>query len=178
MALKRAANGTYSVTSLKQAKEALQLHQSLKDEIEEIRKANELPEMEMDAAELKKAVTYWAIHNRVERIDFDSGFHATLIEQFMDSHFILEDDDLPDPESGYQSAGKVVPLKTILEKKFKSKVTDKGSKARKVWLRITKRVVDNEALDAVVAEGVLNVDDVKAAFVQKPKAPYLRIFED
>jgi len=175
MALKPAANGEYNVRNLKEAKEALQLMQTIKEELDEIRAANGVAELEQDSTELKKAATRWAVASGTERIDFDKGFHATLIQQFHGAEYIATDDDVPDelPEGRT-----VVSLQTIIEKKFKSKVAAKGSKARKVWFQITKRVVDRAAIDQAVADGLFTVDDVAPSFVEKQKAPYLRVFEE
>jgi hypothetical protein len=174
MALKPTKNGEYHIANMKQAKEALVLFQAVKAEIESVREQYGLGEMEIDAVELKKAVSRWAIETDTERIDFDKGFHATLVKQSFDSQFIATDDEIPDdlPEGR-----KVVPLQRIIEKKFKGTIKEKG-KARKVWMRITKRVVDRAMIDEIVSEGILSADDLKPAFVQREKAPYLRIFED
>lgn len=176
MALKPTKSGEYHIKTLKEAKEALVLFQAVKNELDEIREREGMSEMEQDGVELKKAVTRFAIATKTERIDFDSGIHATLVSQFYDAQYIATEDEIPAelPEN----RKKVVPLQTIIEKKFKSKITDKGSKARKIWMKITKRVIDKGAIDQLVAEGVLTTDDLAPAFVEKEKAPYLRIFED
>jgi len=175
MALKPAANGTYNVRNLKEAKEALQLMKAISEEIQEIREEHGIMQLESDATELKKAATRWAVSSKTERIDFDAGFHATLISQSYDPRYIATDEDMPDelPEGR-----KIIPLQTIIEKKFKSKVSKPGSKAREVWFQITKRVIDREAVDQAVADGVFKVDDIAPSFVEKQKAPYLRVFEE
>jgi len=175
MALKPAANGEYNVRNLKEAKEALQLMRAIAEEVREIYEEHGITQLQDDSTELKKAATRWAVASKTERIDFDSGFHATLVSQSYDPRYVATDEDMPDelPEGR-----KVIPLQTIIEKKFKSKVSKPGSKAREVWFSITKRVIDREAIDQAVADGVFKVDDVAPAFVEKQKAPYLRIFED
>jgi len=175
MALKPAANGEYNVRNLKEAKEALQLMRAIAEEIREIYEEHGITQLEADATELKKAATRWAVTSKTERIDFDAGFHATLISQTYDPHYIATDDDMPDELPDNRE---IIPLQTIIEKKFKSKVAKPGSKARKVWFSITKRVIDREAIDQAVADGVFTVDDVAPAFVEKQKAPYLRVFEE
>jgi len=175
MALKAAANGTYNVKNLKEAKEAMNLFQAVKGEIEEIREANGLPELELEATELKKAVTRWAVATQTDRIDFDKGFHATLVQQFYDAQYIGTDADMPD---SLPEGREVITLQAIIEKKFKSKIKTTGSKARKAWFAVTKRVVDKEAIDQAVASGLLTVDEIAPSFVEKQKAPYLRVFEE
>lgn len=176
LALKPTKSGEYHIKTLKEAKEALVLFQSIKGELDEIREREGMAEMEQDGVELKKAVTRFAVSTKTERIDFDDGVHATLVSQFYGAEYIATVDEIP--ASLPENRKKVVPLQTIIEKKFKSKIDEKGSKARKVWMKITKRVVDKEAIDQLVAEGVFKVDDLAPAFVEKEKAPYLRIFED
>jgi urocanate hydratase len=69
-------------------------------------------------------------------------------------------------------------LQSIIEKKFKSKVSVKGSKARKMWMKITKRVLDPEAIEELVQEGALDVDEISPAWYETKRAPYLRVYED
>lgn len=174
MALKANKNGVYAITSLRQAKEALVLFQSQAEEAKALRAEHGIDEIEQDCVELKKAVTRYAVEHEVERIDFDQNFHATLVRQFYGQEFIGTVDDIPDQVPDNRE---IIPLQAIIEKKFKGSVKEKG-KARKVWMRITKRIVDRAAVDQIVAEGVLTVDELAPCFIEKEKAPYLRIFEE
>jgi len=170
VALKMNVNGQYVVTSKKQAIEALVMMHTLKDEIAEIRKKAGLDELEQDAVELKKAVTGYCVNHGVERLDFehdDDPMHGTLVKGY-DRTWLLTDED-------FRSAGAPVgakSLRRILRRKFGSE------DFKRIYARITKRVLDPEELDALVTEGVIDADEIAPAFVEKPRTPYLRIFND
>jgi hypothetical protein len=38
--------------------------------------------------------------------------------------------------------------------------------------------VVKEAIEEVIAEGILTVDEISPSFVEREKKPYVRIFED
>lgn len=174
MALKRTDNGQYIIKSKKELKAAMNLFQTLKAEIEQIREEHGLPEMEVDAVELKKAATAYMVQAGIEQVDIDGGAHATLVRQSYDSRFVATKADLEELDlSEFNTADrKVKPLRTIIFKKF-----PKGE-AKEIWNRVTRRVVNKAAIEEVVAEGLLTVDEIAPSFIEKSKTPYLRVFEE
>lgn len=171
------ASGEVVIKTDKDATEALEAFRRLQGEIEELREESGLTELEKDAVAYKAAVQNYMKANKKKEVR-GKGFHGTLVTGFYGSHWIATDEDMtPENLEGAKNR-KIIPLQTIIEKKFKSKITVKGSKARKVWMKITKRVIDQEKIDELVSEGTLKVDDIAPAWVEKEKAPYLRIFED
>jgi hypothetical protein len=98
-----------------------------------------------------------------------TGYHATLIRAGYDARVVGTEDDLQpgDPPE-------VVPLREIIYRKFKH---DKNL-ARRTWFACTRRVVVIDMLEEQVAGGVLTVDEIAEAYVQKEKKPYIRIFKD
>ena len=46
-----------------------------------------------------------------------------------------------------------------------------------IWSRVTRRVANPEGIDEIVGEGIVSLDEIKGAFVEKTKAPYLRGFK-
>lgn len=173
--LKRNDNGTFDIRTEEQARKALEGMANLQAEIAELQAEHGISEMMDDAAELKKGATEWAKAQRRKpgdqvRIECD-GFHAVLIEQAYDARFIATEDDLTGDEP---TVRKIKPLRAIIRKKFGP--FTKGSKSSQIWKRITKSVVDKDALDEVVAEGLLTVKEITPAFVEKKKAPFLRVF--
>ena len=102
-------------------------------------------------------------------------FHATLIEQFYDQRYIATDDEIP---GNLPEGREVVSFQSMIEKKFKSSVKTKGSKARKIWLRATKRALDKEAVEQLVAEDVISISELAQCFIEKAKTPFIRVFED
>ena len=172
MALKVHDNGFVEIKTEKDAVQALNAFRNLKSEIDEVRKESGLDEMEKDAAAYKAAAQKFMIDMKLDHLQGD-GFHGTLVKGTGGSTWIATDDDLTD-----KSPARCQSLQSIIEKKFKSKVKTKGSKARKVWMKVTKRVIDPEKIEEVVNEGILDVDEIAPAWYETERAPYLRIFED
>jgi hypothetical protein len=172
LVVKVTADGTVVIKTERQAAEALEAFSRLKAEIDEIREESGLDDLEKDAVAYKAAVTTFMVENGVDQLQC-RGFHGTLVRGFYNSHWVATAEDLTanEPES-------VVPLQALIEKKFKSSIATKGSKARNIWLKITKRVVDQSKLDEVVAANLLDADEIAAAWVEYEKQPYLRLFDD
>lgn len=162
-----------AITSLKQAQNALEKHRKLKVEIDDLLKKNGIAKMVKQADDLKKEATAWAVEQEgLEQIEL-KGAHATLVRQNYGGRWIADDDDIAESDpSGVKS------LRFLIEEKFKSKITDKGSPARRTWNRITKRVVDPALIEAAVSLELFTIEEIQDAYVEKEKAPYLRLFDD
>jgi hypothetical protein len=165
-------NGFVEIKSKKDAEKALEAFHNLKAEIDDLKEESGLDELEKDAMAYKAAVQAYMVTNDLEHLQGD-GYHGTLVKGAGSSRWIGDESDMTGDEPA-----RVVPLVEILEKKFKSSIATKGSKARKVWMKITKRVVDPEAIEELVAEGTLDVDEISPAWIETTRAPYLRVFED
>lgn len=163
----------------KDVRKALQDYMTLQRKIEKLKRKHGIIDMEAAADELKKAVTLWAALNLEpgSQIECD-GFHATLISQPYDSRFLATDEERDDYLDANQPIKdrQVISLRQIVREKFGP--FGKGTKSSRIWRRITRPVVVKEALDEVVGEGLLTVDEIAPSFVEKHKAPYLRFFED
>ena len=171
MTLKIHQDGFVEIKSKKAALEALQAFRDLKAEIDEVKKESGLDELERDAMAYKAAAQNYMIDKDVEQLQGD-GWHATLVKGHGSSRWIVDHGDLTGDEPD-----RVVPLRDIIEEKFGSSVKAKGA-ARRMWMRITKRVADVEGIEEVVNAGDLDVDEISPAFIETPRAPYVRIFED
>lgn len=161
-----------AITTLKQAQTALTQHRALLAEIAFIERREKLDAKRKKAAKLKDEVTVWAVESETDTIELENA-HATLVRQSYGSRWVSTEDDQEDGDPAY-----VVPLSVLLERKFGDSVGTKGSKARKVWMRLTKRIADFKLIEAAVSEGLVAIDDISSAFVQKDKKPYLRVFDD
>jgi hypothetical protein len=150
----------------------LEQYRALLTQIEEAKKAARITQMEEKAADLKSQVTKWAIENEIGQIELE-GAHATLIKQRYGGRWIAEDEDITENDPA-----ETMSLRRLIEKKFKSGVDERGTQARKVWLKITRRIVDPALIDVAVVDGILRLKDIEAAYVEKEKVPYLRIFND
>jgi hypothetical protein len=173
MALKRHANGEYEIKSEAQAKSALKLMEELNDSIIELQKEHGIDEMMMDATELKKAVTRFAVENEVDQITLSRNHYFKLIQAGYDRRWILDKAELT--EAGLANADGHTTLRAAIRRRLKKDgaldtFTD-------VWARVTKRIANPEGIDEIVGEGIVSMDDIQGAFVEKTKAPYLRGFK-
>jgi hypothetical protein len=166
MALQRLVNGQYVVKTLKEAKEALLAVQEMNDNITQLQEEHGILEMMQDSTEMKKAATVWAASKDMERIELGQGRYVLLRRDKYGGTWVATDDDVDEsvPTS-------VVPLRAILKKKFKDAATFK-----EVWMRVTKRTVDVDALQREVADKYLTADEIAPAFFEKEKAPFLRFY--
>lgn len=172
MALTVTDDGYIVLKTKKDVKQAVTKLRDLKAERAVEYEESGLKDMDEEIIALSAAVRDFMNEQGMEQVDGD-GFHATLVRANYAGHWVTTEDEIAEDDPPY-----VVSLKKLIEKKFKSKVTQKGSKARKVWMQVTKRVADHEAIEAAVADGTLKVDDISKAWVEKTKAPYVRLFED
>jgi hypothetical protein len=143
-----------------------------------------LDDLEARLDEAKSSLTALMAANGLEQVE-GAKHHATLIRQNYSSAFLATKDDIPTDRDELLSIGaisedgsvrKLVSLRTIIRKKYGP--FKKGSKSSEIWKRITKPVVLPDAVEEVVAEGLLSIKEITPAFIEKQKKPYVRIFED
>jgi len=160
MALKRYKNGTFEITSMKQAKEAYALMQELSDSILELEKEHGISEMRQDANNLKLSADSFLIKSAKDDIVIeDIGKRAKVIRVF-DGQWIETKEDLRriSAPSGARSLRSIV--------------------GKDLWKKITKRTLDPEKLMEAVATGRINEDEIAVAYHQEPRKPYVRLYED
>lgn len=165
-------NGYIEIKTAKDAKKALEAAKNLQDEIAAVKAESGLDELEKDLTAYKAALRDFMMAAEIEHVEGD-GFHGTLVKGSGGSRWITDDDDMDET-----TPDRCKSLKTIIEEKFDERVKTKGSKARKVWLKVTKRIADPEAIEEAVNEKLLDVDEISPAWVELQRKPYLRIFED
>jgi hypothetical protein len=146
--------------------EALEAWCAKRRELDRLKRKHGITDLETELVDEKIAIENQAIEGGLKRIEFDGG-HATLVESSYDSRYISTKEDIRGDEGV-----RVTPLRTIIFNKFKD------DKAKKLWLKITRRVVVPHKLEQAIAEGHLTIEEVAAAFVEKAKKPYLRVYED
>jgi hypothetical protein len=157
MALKRLKNGQYRIETKKQAVEALE--------------ESGIVEMQMDTVELKKAVTAFMAEKNAQALEIPKagkvaklimGFDGTWIETRRDALAA----NLP---AGVRNLKSIVAGKTVK--------LNNGRKTT-LWNYITKRVLDPDKLAEAVATGAVDEDEIKDAYYEKPRAPYVRIYDE
>jgi len=158
MALKPLKNGQYKITTRAQAKEALQLMLEKEQAVSELEEKHGIKEMKQDAVELKKAATAYMDEKDITALEFP-GKVAKLIRG-VDEIWINTREDL----RRIPAAAGARTLRSIL--------------SREMWMQITKRVVDPEKLDDAVARGDISEDEISDALYEKPRAAYVRVFDD
>jgi len=137
--------------------------------LNEARRKLGIPKMEAEIDLLKSRLVDYMIEHEEEKLN-GHGHHATLVQGFHGAHFVGTKDELAELEISPDR--KITPLRTIIYKKFSKDI------AVDLWMRVTKRVVVKEAVEEVIAEGLLSVKDVAPSFVEQAKKPYIRVFQD
>jgi hypothetical protein len=167
MGVKANDNYTYTVKTKADAVKALRMMKERSEEAQELMSEHGITELMQEATELKKAATAFCVAKGITQLDLGDSY-ASLREDAYDRRWIATSKDMSELDAKPSGA---VPLMTILKRSF-------GKEGWKpVWMRITKRVVDPDALQEAVDEGLLNEDEIAPAFVEKTKAPYLRIYD-
>lgn len=149
-----------------QARKALNKLLEKQAELELVRRQAGIPKLEAEIDAAKRTVIDFMDATDTDQLLGD-GAHATLVRASYDSHFVGTNDEIPD-----WVERRVIPLRTIIYKKLPKE------EAAKLWQRVTKRVVVPEMVEEVVAEGLLEVDEISPSFVEKLKKPYIRISRD
>ena len=103
------------------------------------------------------------------RIELGGGVYALLRRDKYGGQWVATSDDL-----AADIPTDVVPLRDILEAKF----SKRPKTLKEMWLRITKRAVDVDALTREVADGNLTAEEIAPAYFEKEKAPFLRVYGD
>lgn len=131
-----------------------------------------IPPLEKEISELKERLTLLMLSKNIEQVQ-GPDCHATLIQQNYGGRFLATSEDVAEAQPEFRDR-KLKSLCAIITKKY-----GKGSdEFKEIWGRITKRVILPDALEEVVNEGLLSVDEISPAFVEKTKKPYARIFKD
>jgi hypothetical protein len=134
--------------------------QGLADEVTELEKEHGIDEMKMDAAELKKAATGFMASKGISAITLGpTGKVAKLIEA-SSGMWVTTKADL----KGMNVPPGTKTLKQILPKE--------------IFKRVTRRRADAEAIAEAVDEGLIDEEEIKQAYVEIPKAAYVRLFDD
>jgi hypothetical protein len=149
------------------ALKALEKLVELQEKLAEAKRKAGIARMESEIDRLKGTITNFMIEADEEHLYATDGHYATLIKATYDAHFVGTKDEIPE-DIGDR---KVIPLRTIIYKKLPKE------EAAKLWQRVTKRVVVTELVEEVVAEGILVVNEISPAFVEKSKKPYVRIYD-
>lgn len=149
MALTVRDDGTIVIKTDTDAANALKMFRELKAERDAIFEEAGLADIEKDLVSYKAAVTNYMIAKKKKSIP-GSGYHGTLVE-------------------GFDGRWDMVKLRRILKKKENFK---------EIWNTITTRTLDAEKLNEAVEEGMIKAKEIQAAWVEVPRRPYLRLFEE
>lgn len=155
------------------AEKLLNQRVSLEAEIAEKKKKAGITALETKLEKVKESLTEVMTEYEIEQVEGE-GYHATLIRQSYGAFFLATDEDAN--EADVPTDRNLSSMRTIIREKFGP--YKKGSKSSHIWKRITKSVVIPDAVEEVVSEGLLTVDEISPAFIEKVKKPYARVFKD
>ena len=151
MKLKRNVNGSYTIRSKAEAEEALRLLEEIEEEIS--------PKM-IQATELKKAATAYAVDKKLDVIQLDGCYYRQINRSTR--FWVGTDADIP------AGIAKVKSLQSL--------VKGKKAKGRPLWQFITKRVPDSDRINEAIGMGWIEESEIQDAFVEKPQRPFLQRF--
>lgn len=156
MSLKANSDGTYTISSLGKLREAAKLRQALFQELEEL----DVHTIQAEITELSRAMaTYMAAAGLQELPNIETGedekFKAVLVQRSSLEYRI-------EPDAGRDSEIAGPSLKETLPKG--------------VFLKVTKRVIDRDALDEAIRDGTVDEDEVRECAYERKQAPFVRFY--
>ena len=158
MALKRYKNGTFEITSLKQVREAYKRMQEYSKAVQELEKEHNIDELRQDATNLKLSADSFLIKSNKDHLEIpEIGKRATVVRGH-DGSWVETKADLNAASTATKSLRSIV--------------------GKEIWLKITKRVVDPDKLAEAVATGLVDEDEISAAYDERPRKPYVRLYDD
>jgi len=145
------------LTKRADAVKAVAKMRSLELEIKEIEEEHGLKAKRDEVQRLKHNLIGYMQRENKSRLDADVGY-LTLVQPTGKS-WISTKEEIPKnaPRGQYKS------LRAILGKDL--------------WLRVTKRVVNPDALQELVDEGEVTEDELAPAMMEKPHGAYVRFYE-
>jgi hypothetical protein len=166
MPVKKLKSGKFSIRSEEDARAALQEMKQISEEITTLMVEHGIVDLQEKASKLKEAATDWAVENDQDVINLGGSLYARLRRDKYGGTWIATDSDITE-----ETPVGVVPLRMILKKKIKDQ-----DRFREVWNRVTRRAVDTQGLDRVVAEGILTAEEAGQAFYEKDKKPFIQVY--
>ena len=141
----------------KQLREALVEFERLKAEVDPINAR---------LVELKREATEYAVAKKIAVVQLDNVYFRQI--QRSNRFWAGTDDDIPaNAPDGARSLFSIV----------KGKKVKSNGKSVPLWQLITRRIPDPDKLQTAVAKKWISQDDLDAAFLEKPQAPFLQRYE-
>jgi len=124
-------------------------------EVDKLAKKRGIDKLKHEVEESKRDLTNYMARNRMSRLDLDEAGYVNCIQSTAEHVWILSKSEIPvDAPDGMK------PLRTLL--------------SREAFMRVTKRVIDKDALDEAVADGDIDEKEIAAAHFTRMRAPYIR----
>lgn len=150
--VKQNEDGGFVIKNDKQAKEAANMLAELKAELAD----PDLLQMQKDATELSKSLGDYMAAKHKAKLE-TTKVKLTLVRPHTKLVIATRKDMPANIEDDAESP---VPLQKLVDKE--------------TFMSVTKRVVDQEALDEAVREGDISIETVEKAFYERPNRPYVR----
>lgn len=165
----KAAKKKILISDEDRAKEAVEALDGLQNRLATLRMTSGIDALEARIDKYKVALVNYCVDNKRETVNLDDGRYARIISAAFDKRVITTEREL----SELEPEGATLPTKTLWN--VVSELFDENERAE-IWNRITRPVADIAALDELVAEGKLTVDDLAPTYYERKKSPYVRIF--
>jgi hypothetical protein len=129
----------------------------LQEKADNLKAEHGIKELEAAASTLKKEVTEFCIAKKIDRLDLAGNkFYGRMIQSVQQRIWVTTKDDIPE-------GVKCKPLKSLVPKE--------------VFMAITKRVADPDKIQDAIDDGLVTLDEIKPAYVEKMRAPYINVYE-
>lgn len=163
------ADGNYKIRNKDEALLALKKATDLQDEMARIALENDLPQKTTDYEALRKALA--AFQDSKDILELTDGEHKSLLVERTESKWVLTDEDIPE---GYvPPEGEEIKSLTAI---FKELYPD-DTKFKRMFNKITRRVLDTAKLNELVKDGTLKAAQVDPAYLQYVKTRYVKVGE-
>jgi hypothetical protein len=153
---KRNRNGTYTISNEAELKSAL----NRVDELQE-----QIAPLEHEAGALKTAATKYADGKNIDVVQLDGRYYRRI--QRASRRWVGIEDDMPN-----KAPASARPLSKLVKGKW---VTQNGKRVP-LWNLLTRRIPDPERIDAATRQGIIDLKDIEAAYVEIPQQVFYQRF--
>lgn len=164
------------VTKKNAAEKLAELHE-LQTKLKALREKHGIDTLENEIDQHKRSIVEYAERSNLLTIP-GNGIYGRLMRQSVERRVLATDEEKDTlvatqpvtEEREYKS------LAQIIEDRY-GDITVKG-KARRLWMKCTRRVIDMEGLEEAISSGLLSIEEITPAYYERVSAPYIRVFKD
>ena len=167
----KAKKKTLKISDVDSAAAAGERLLAMQTELANLRQQTGIERLEQRIDEYKTKLRDFCVEAEEETINLQGGRYVRLVQSASERRIIGTTEELNAISDSEGQPTGMKSLMRILQEKFP---TDK--RWVEIWRRATKPIPDISAIEQLVSEGILSVEDLQPAYYEKKKSPYIRIF--